>query len=255
MKPVLIFQPGMVGDLLFVQKIAKTYAATGRRVIMPVLQKHSWVYDALVMPANIETPILDTEAFDFRDELLFLSDKIALSPIEGPNYTFLSLFFSWRYAPEQTMDLKYRVAGMDMADWADHVELRRDLAKEEALFKLLGLDDGEPYALLNEHGSNSQIQFTHKAPEKEVRLRPIEGYSLFDWSTVIERAARIATIDTSLVLLVEILKIRDKPLSVVSRYEPPSFRIQNILRLDWLFYFRAEHLTFSEGAPGLSARD
>lgn len=244
MKPVIIFQPGMAGDLLFIQKIVKTYAADGRRVILPVLKKHAWVYDALVLPENIETPVLEEE-FDYKEETLFLGDKIAMSPIEGPNYTYLSLFFSWRYAPEQTMDLKYRVAGLPMDDWADYVELRRDREKEERLFRLLGLDDGEPYALLNEHGSNSQIQFVHSPPEKEVRLRLIEGYSLFDWSMVIERAARIATIDTSLVLLIEILKIRDKPLSVVSRYEPPSFRIQNILKLDWLFYFRAEHLTFS----------
>ncbi|MET3667018.1 hypothetical protein [Caulobacter sp. 1776] len=245
MKPVLIFQPGMVGDLFFIQKIVKTYAATGRRVIMPVLRKHSWVYDTLVMPPNVETPILDDEAFDFRDEMLFLSDKIAMSPIEGPNYTYLSLFFCWRYAPEQTMDLKYQIAGVPMDDWADHVELKRDRDKEERLFRELGLDDGVPYCLINETCSSRTLPFPHKAPEKEVRLRFVEGYSLVDWSTVIERAARIASVDTSLVLLVEVLKIRGAPLHVVSRYEPPSFReLQNVLKLDWLFYFRPEHLGY-----------
>jgi hypothetical protein len=246
MKPVIIFQPGMVGDLFFIQKIVKTYAATGRRVIMPVLQKHSWVYDTLVMPANVETPILDTEEFDFRDEVMFLADKIAMSPIEGPNYTYLSLFFSWRYAPEQTMDLKYQVAGVPMEDWSDHVELKRDREKEERLFRELGLDDGVPYCLVNETCSTRTMPFPYRAPEKEVRLRFVEGYSLVDWSTVIERAARIASVDTSLVLLVEVLKIRGVPLHVVSRYEPPSFReLQNVLKLEWLFYFRPEHLQYA----------
>lgn len=244
MKPVLLFQPGMLGDLFFVQKIAKVYGENGRRVIMPVLKQHRWVYDALVMPANIETPVLDDEAFDFRDDLLFLSDKIAPGPIDAPNYTYLSLFFCWRYAPEQTMDLKYQIAGVPMDDWADYVELKRDLEKEERLFRLLGLDDGVPYALINEHGSVRHIPFPNKAPEKEVRLRIIDGYTLIDWSTVIERAARIATIDTSLALLVEILKIRGIPLHIVSRYEPPAFRVQNVLKLEWLFYFRAEHLSY-----------
>lgn len=245
MKPVIIFQPGMAGDLLFIQKIVKTYAATGRRIIWPVRENHKWVTDALVMPGNVETPILEGD-FDFRDEALFLADKIAMSPIDCPAYTYLSLFFSWRYAPEQTMDLKYQVAGVEMDDWADHVELKRDLEKEERLFRELGLDDGVPYALINEHCSKRVIPFPHKAPEKEVRLRIIEGYTLIDWSTVIERAARIASVDTSLVLLVEVLKIRDKPLHVVSRYEPPSFReLQNILKLEWLFYFRAEHLAYN----------
>lgn len=244
MKPVIIFQPGMAGDLIFIQKIAKTYAAQGRRVIMPVLEKHKWVYDAMVMPANVETPLLEDD-FDFKDEALFLGDKLALCPIEGPNYTYLSLFFSWRYAPEQTMDLKYQVAGVEMADWADYVELRRDLAKEEALFKLLGLDDGAPYALINETCSSRTIPFPHRAPEKEVRLQMIEGYSLIDWSTVIERAARIATVDTSIVLLIEALKITGKPLHIVSRYQPPSFReLQNVLKLEWLFYFLPEHLAY-----------
>lgn len=243
MKPVIIFQPGMLGDLLFVQKIVKAYAADGRRVILPVLQKHAWVYDALVMPPNVETPVMETE-FEFRDDILFMADKIAPGPIDCPAYTFLSLFFSWRYAPERTMELKYQIAGMPMDDWADHVELRRDLAKEEALFKQLGLDDGAPYALINEHGSQRQISFPHKAPEKEVRLQIIDGYTLVDWSTVIERAARIATIDTSLALLVEILKVKDRPLHIVSRYEPPSFTVQDVLKLEWLFYFRAEHLRY-----------
>jgi hypothetical protein len=246
MKPVIIFQPGMVGDLFFIQKIAKTYAANDRRVIMPVLDKHKWVYDTLVMPANIEIPILDTQNFDFRDDVLFLIDKIAPGPIDAPNYTFLSLFFSWRYAPEQTMDLKYQIAGVPMEDWADYVELRRDLEKEERLFRELGLDDGVPYALINETCSSKTLPFPHRAPEKEVRLRFVEGYSLVDWSTVIERAARIASVDTSLVLLVEVLKIKGVPLHVVSRYEPPSFReLQNVLKLDWLFYFRPEHLAYA----------
>lgn len=244
MKPTIIFQPGMAGDLLFIQKIVKTYAADGRRVILPVLAKHKWVYDALVLPANVETPLLEDD-FDFKDETLFLGDKIALSPIDGPNYTYLSLFFCWRYAPEQTMDLKYQVAGVAMDDWADFVELRRDRDKEETLFKLLGLDDGVPYALINETCSKRTIPFPNKAPEKEVRLQMIEGYSLIDWSTVIERAARIASVDTSLVLLVEVLKITGKPLHVVSRYEPPSFReLQNVLKLEWLFYFLPEHLAY-----------
>lgn len=243
MKPVILFQPGMVGDLFFVQKIAKVYGANGRRVIMPVLPQHAWVYDGLVMPENIETPVLDTE-FEFRDEILFMGDKIAGGPIDAPAYTFLSLFYCWRFAPEHTMDLKYQIAGVEMDDWADYVELKRDLEKEERLFRQLGLDDGQPYALINEHGSNRHIPFPHRAPEKEVRLQILDGYSLIDWSTVIERASRIATVDTSLALLVEILKITGKPLHIVSRYEPPSFRVQNILKLEWLFYFRAEHLRY-----------
>jgi len=244
MKPVIIFQPGMAGDLLFIQKIVKTYAADGRRVILPVLQKHKWVYDALVMPDNVETPILE-EDFEFRDEILFLADKIALSPIDANAYTFLSLFFSWRYAPEQTMDLKYKVSSVEMDDWADHVTLRRDLEKEERLFRELGLDDGAPYALINETCSSRTIPFPNPAPEREVRLRMVEGYTLIDWSTVIERAARIATVDTSIVLLIEALKITGKPLHVVSRYEPPSFReLQNVLKLEWLFYFLPEHLAY-----------
>ncbi|WP_419253403.1 hypothetical protein ACN2C6_17640 [Caulobacter sp. ErkDOM-YI] len=245
MKPVIIFQPGMAGDLLFIQKIVKTYAAGGRRVILPVRQTHRWVYDALVMPDNVETPTLEHD-FEFRDEILFLADKIALSPIEANAYTFLSLFFSWRYAPEQTMDLKYQVSGVEMDGWADHVTLRRDLEKEERLFRELGLDDGVPYALINETCSSRTIPFPHRAPEKEVRLRMVEGYTLIDWSTVIERAARIATVDTSIVLLIEALKITGKPLHVVSRYQPPSFReLQNVLKLEWLFYFLPEHLAYN----------
>jgi hypothetical protein len=71
---------------------------------------------------------------------------------------------------------------------------------------------------------------------RAIPLRAIDGFTPIDWWMVIERAAAIVTIDTSLVLLVEVVKPRAAHLKVISRYSPPHFRpLRPILRLPWTF--------------------
>ena len=91
--------------------------------------------------------------------------------------------------------------------------------------------DNSHYTLVNEHSSRSSMPL--HVPGNVVHLRQVEGFTLFDWSLVIEKSAQIVTIDTSLVILTEVLK-QKKPLYMISRYEPPSFEpLKDILTLDW----------------------
>jgi hypothetical protein len=89
------------------------------------------------------------------------------------------------------------------------------------------------YTLVNEHCSSGRRPM--RVPGRCVRMETLEGFGLLDWLLVAERAARIVTVDTSLVLLAEILKLR-QPLYIVSRYDPPRFDgTKEILRLPWSY--------------------
>ena len=246
MKPVIVHQPGFLGDILFVQKIAAWYAARGHRAILPIAGQFAWTREALELPEGVSMPLL-TEDFAHKDEAWQFAEAAVNSPIETRNLIFLPLLHSWKFDPPRTMDIKYELAEVPMADWADFVRLRRDREREDRLFyEVLKLDDGVEFTLVNEDHSKGSIPLV--APAPSIKMRRIDGFSLFDWSKVLERASRIVTVDTSLVLLTEVLKVQAK-LHLVSRYDPPDFTpVRNMLRLDWRLALTPADLDFSDEA-------
>ena len=87
----------------------------------------------------------------------------------------------------------------------------RDDAKENALFDELGLKIGEPYTLVNRNWKSdgkSKSNFECKTSGKVIEMTMKPGYSLFDWSKVIESATEIHTISTSIVYILELLDIK-----------------------------------------------
>lgn len=251
MKPVILHQPGFAGDILFVQKIAAHYAGLGHPVIFPLAEQFAWMREALILPPGVSMPLL-TEPFEHKDEAWQFAEAAVYGPIETRNLIFLPLLNCWKFDPPRTMDLKYEVAGLPMADWADHVQIRRDHGREDRLFyEVLKLSDGQEFTLVNEDHSKGSIPLV--APAPSIKMRRVDGFSLFDWSKVVERASRIVTVDTSLVLLVEVLRAQAK-LHMVSRYDPPDFRpVQNMLRLRWQLALTPVDLDFSDTTPEPSA--
>ena len=240
-KPVLMIQPGFAGDILFCAKIAIEWAARGHRVIFPIEPRFADIAAAVEFPPGIETPLTNapfalSEAFA---KLLQITEQAAAAgdfsfhngPLELQDLIVLPLASSWRLGTRGSMAAKYSVAGVEMDDWADHVRLRRDPERERRLLAELGIHDGRDFVLVNETGSTRTIPV--KLAADVVRMRKVDGFSLIDWAAVAERAREIITIDTSLVLLVEVLKLKT-PLQMISRHDPPNFvDVTPIIRLDW----------------------
>ena len=230
---IILDQPQGIGDILFLQKVAKTFADRGFRVIHPVWEKIKWVVDYIEPYPGVEYPILGT-AFDFCNEFSKLHNQCIEKPIEtivkcGDKFVFVPLGSAYRVLESGVMVSKYKIVGMGWGDWTDYVKLVRNPEKEENLKKSLEISGS--YTLVNEHCSGGKM--TLPAIENAVYLKEIEGYTLFDWLSVIEGAEKIITIDTSLVLLCEIFKIQ-VPLYMVSRYTPPTFEpIEPLLHLPW----------------------
>jgi len=245
-KLCLICQPFGMGDILFLQKIVWHCAALGYRIIFPLRADLKWLRYHLISPGDVSYPTLKeikgiySADFEMGQEFLALwnmaewelSDKRFDYPVGGDSFLFLGFAALWKRLSTELMAGKYEFFGLDHKDWAQHVFLkRRPHAERELFYEVLGLRDNKPYTLVNYHCSGGKVEFP--VPGRTVMMREIDGFTAIDWFMVIERAAQIATIDTSLVLLVEILG-QQKPLYMISRYSPPSFKeIQGILKLKW----------------------
>ena len=241
-KPCYVYQPVGIGDILFIQKLVRRYADSGHRVVCPILDRFEWLRPTLAYP-GVSYPLIrgrSVQAFDHCQEFFALAKRADEDlgnpafwhPVETPHFLFLPLGPSHRrYGDHRVMPCKYELCGLDYSDWADYVTLARDAGQERRLFEALGLRDGIRYTLVNEHCSAGRLPMV--VPGRCVRMEYLEGFGLLDWLLVAERAARIVTIDTSLVLLVEILKL-GQPLYMISRYRPPHFDgTKEILRLPW----------------------
>lgn len=127
----------------------------------------------------------------------------------------------WAHAAQglpytKVMQCKY---GWFKADWRKWKEAmyERDRAAEDALFyDVLGLSDDKPYTLINKHFRTDQSGVV-KVEANGVELRNIPGFTLMDWSKVIENAAEIHTVGTSINYLIELLDCKAKEIHLYLR--------------------------------------
>jgi hypothetical protein len=237
-----VHQPLGIGDILYIQKLVKHYADSGYRVVCPILDKFEWMQPTLAYP-GVSYPLIRGRAvqpFEHCQEFFALAKRadedienpVFRHPVDTPHFLFLPLGPSHhRFGAHRVMPAKYEMCGLDYADWADYVTLARNPEREHRLYAALGLREGTRYTLVNEHCSAGRLPM--QVPGRCVRMETVEGFGLLDWLLVAERAARIVTIDTSVVLLVEILRLR-QPLYMISRFRPPHFDgTKEILRLPW----------------------
>lgn len=128
---------------------------------------------------------------------------------------------AWQDSPvKDCMKNKYQFFGFDWTQWKMHAYYHRDKLKEVALFKHLGLEPGEEYNLISEtfqcdFGGSKKIQVNNGL--KNVYVRQIPGYSLFDWSTVFEEATNIHVVSSSNIYIMELLKLKAKDIKIYRR--------------------------------------
>ena len=108
-------------------------------------------------------------------------------------------------------------------DWKSFVRLKRNFSKEKYLFNnVLNLNKNEKYALvLRRYGAlpdSKTHPFKYETNLRVVEVDVLDNFTLFDWSTVIENAEEIYTIDTSIILLIELLSLKAKKIGYASRW-------------------------------------
>jgi hypothetical protein len=231
-KTCLIRQPAGLGDIFFLQKIAKHYLSKGYKILWPVISEFKYVKDYIKVEGI--TFVDENESFPYKNIYMRwdstptqISDSLLYLPIQN---------FDRNYPNKSVMYSKYNLLGMKYHDWVDFFEFERNLEKEEKLKNILNIKDSE-YNLVNrQFGSppNSQNCGHMGQYENSVEMTYIEGYSIFDWVGIILGAKHIYTAETSLLYILTKLGIEN--VTVYSKHNPPNyFHVSELFPKNWTY--------------------
>lgn len=187
---LLIKQPGKVGDIIRVLPIAKWYADRG----FIVFWKCPKMYHSLFDYVDYATPVEADGDYTKTIDLSFGIDTSA--PVHQD-------WLKRKPTLDSFVSLKYELAGVPIE--ALHTfEYTRNHAKEQELFdKVVGQKTS--YKLVHrssDYGSSIDVSGDC------ILFKPADGFTIFDWRLVIERATEIHCIDSSLVNFVDNLKVK-----------------------------------------------
>ncbi len=200
-KVAIILQSFGVGDCIWSQAIAHYFIEQGYRILWPVRKQ-------FVGALNRAYPDIL-----FIDIAFIHIDFNFVRNCDCNGTKIVSLFngdSTLRVPYNQVMQAKYMMYGLEWGTWKNKAMWVRDMDKELKLFSSLGLKKGEIYNLVNKTWNTES---TGKIDIKDpigwnVEMKPVEGYSLFDWAFVIENAANIHTVSTSILYILEVLNLQ-----------------------------------------------
>jgi hypothetical protein len=77
--------------------------------------------------------------------------------------------------------------------------------------------------------------FPSEEPIRVVEMRMIEGFNLFDWCMVLEKALAIYTVETSICYLIEKLNVTGRLFMYARNKNPDWFYIEGIFQKPWVY--------------------
>ncbi len=207
-----------LGDILFIMRIAQDVIAEGGEVIIPV-EPH-YVSIGKHFPG---VKIVDMKSFnlDYDIRQVYHIDDYKVVPFRFANdilqvpYTDCMKAKYWYW--DNLKGTTKSVGSDSWERWRDY-RIERDLENELKLFNKLN-PNNEPYIFVNR---NFRTTFTGKAkiqaPRdiKVIEMSEMKGFTLIDWSLILERAQEIHTVGTSINYLIEKLKI-NSPIHLYKR--------------------------------------
>lgn len=202
MKPCVIKQPAGIGDVFFCQKIARLMIDNGYQVIWPLRSDIAWIGNYI---KDIYFPTLND---DFPGKEIY--EQFAGYVIEE-NAAFISIATAdLTHNDGKIMSSKYSMLGIDFSDWQQYFKFDRNLEKENDLYyNVLNLTDDSQFIFIN-NLYNTDIKDSNLLSKNSfdlpaVELKIIDGYTLFDWCKVLEKAKEIHTINTSINYIIDVL--------------------------------------------------
>ncbi len=181
---VQIIQPGRYGDILICLPIAKFYSDLGNLVYWKCPKEyHSmFKYTPYVKPVEHSMTV---------DRVIDLSFGFGGEPEK------------WWNLNKQNFDsfvtAKYFLAGVPI-EARQHLRWFQDVGKQMELFKLV-VGDRKEYILVQEETHTGK--FLNVRNQDKITIRPIDGFTIFDWYYIIQRAKEIHCIDSILSNFIE----------------------------------------------------
>ncbi len=194
-KKLLIIQPGATGDIIRCLPIAKWYSKEYHVDWLCPKQYHE-MFDYV----DYCTPVLSQSSG--YDKVIDLSFGI------NHNSPHHKEWMRLKPTIDSFITLKYKIADVPISE-SFNLDYIRNKSKEQDLYKLVapkGTSDYSVCHLMSNYGDAATIDSgLHQIP-----FTPIEGFSIFDWRVVLEKAKEIHCIDSSLVNFVECITVKAK---------------------------------------------
>jgi hypothetical protein len=222
-----IIQSRGLGDIIIALPIARYYWSQGEEIVWPICREfYSSVKDhaAWVTWVPIDA---DPQGRFFLDRPLEVFREQGVDPDEAlylyqylntvPHLTDPELFNILKFD-----QYKYQTAGVPFRDkWRLDQCILRNLTRETALRKQLGLKLGDRYAVCHLTGSSARVEqslITFLDPA--VRVINVDDHltdSIFDWCGVLEDAEALVCLDSALANMVDQLCIEGPKLYWIRR--------------------------------------
>lgn len=211
-KPYLFLQCWGLGDIIFCQSIAHHYIKKGHTVIWPVKDEYfdgvnraypkiNWVPESIVLP----------ELFNVKEKIEI--GGLLIMPIRWSD--------SYMKVPyKEVMFSKYSMNDMDWKEWRFYAHPKRDPDREEELMRQLGLAKHERYNLISMNfgsGVKRTVDINVSNTFRNIEMNFVEGFSMFDWCGIIERARTIHAVSSSSLYLFEVLNLRAEEIHLYAR--------------------------------------
>lgn len=246
-KLAFVKQPAGLGDIIFGMKIANRLLERAEEVIWPVVPEFEWLNKVLIRNSRIKYPNKDTD-YEHRDVFENMCYRNLTEPMLFPEsdalYIPLQDADRGGYDPRSVMYSKYAMMGIRYHDWASYFEYAPNYTNQarlvDEIYEEHFLEDGSPFILVNRHFGSppnmsvcEHIKIDTDLPV--VEMSPREGYTMFDWAWVLERATQIHTAETSLAYLIE--KLNCRGLNMYSKHNPPNYQhVRNLFKAPWVWH-------------------
>lgn len=217
MSKIIINQPAMLGDLLFIEPIIRNLLQKDHEVIWPIKDQYFWLgqyikHHGLKIVKQSEYK-MDYEDAEIREGYLPLRFATPIFRNQEDKHSGI-------YHEHFMLD-KYRLMGLPLDMWRT-LTWERNYEKESDLFDHLALNEDEPYTLVNcfmKDCFEQQLEMKNTIhANRVIELRPVPGFTMLDWAKVICHATEIHTVETALIYIIEVLPITAKEIHMYARY-------------------------------------
>lgn len=211
-----------LGDILFSMKAVQDFIKEGHKIIWPT--KKEYVNIQKHFP-EIEFVDMNTFKMDYNKSIeYYLSEGVKVIPLR-----YADSICQVKYS--DCMKSKYMYFGKDWKTWKG-IKFIRDHQSELILFEKIlsgnGIKKGEKFNVINKNFRTDMSGVSEIAPDnnlKSIVIQPEKGFTMIDWSLILEHAEHIYTVGTSINYLIEMLDIKAKSINLyVRRPEETDFK-------------------------------
>jgi hypothetical protein len=224
-KDVIINQFNKIGDLLFSMTYFQELTRRGHKVICPVypwilqLQKH---FPEIVFIDKSELNI------GYEEQRVIVNKENIIIPLRFSN-VILNRGRGRNHSLKSKYDFLNKIFHLDIpyTDWIK-MNIVRDTSAENSLYRRYYTEEynfvNRNWAMLN----NVDIKI-----ENSIEMVSLDGYSLIDWSKLLENAKSIHTVSTSIVFIIDLLKTTDDLHLYRRTSEPNTDNVIGFLNKKW----------------------